>query len=182
MAKYSKAARKGVESAMKRAKKGTVRSGRGRKKVKDPTQAIAIGLSEARKKGAKVPRKKTAVKKKAAVKKKTASTNSSRTAARKTAPKKQVSAKKKPSGKTTAAKHRTKSPEPIKTNLRSASAEMEQPVAPNNVQTGLLMKEETAQPKPFDSFMSGTGHVRQMPVSSKAKTRTKPAGKKPLWN
>ena len=62
--KYGKAASKRVESAMKRRKKGTLRSGPGGKggKVKSRKQAIAIGLSEARKKGAKVPRKKGAKK------------------------------------------------------------------------------------------------------------------------
>ena len=56
MAKYGKAAAKTVESAMHRKKKGTLKSGSGRK-VTSRKQAIAIGLSEARKKGAKVPRK-----------------------------------------------------------------------------------------------------------------------------
>ena len=58
--KYGKAASKRVESAMKRRKKGTLRSGKGGKggKVTSRKQAIAIGLSEARAKGAKVPRKK----------------------------------------------------------------------------------------------------------------------------
>ena len=56
--KYGKAASKRVESAMRRRKKGTLKSGSGRK-VKSRKQAIAIGLSEARKKGAKVPRKRT---------------------------------------------------------------------------------------------------------------------------
>ncbi len=55
--KYSKGASKSVELAMKKRKKGTLKSGSGRK-VKSKKQAIAIGLSEARKKGAKVPRKK----------------------------------------------------------------------------------------------------------------------------
>jgi len=64
--KYGKAAGKRVESAMKRRKKGTLKSGRGGKggKVKSRKQAIAIGLSEARAKGAKVPRKKRGAKKK----------------------------------------------------------------------------------------------------------------------
>jgi hypothetical protein len=55
--KYGKAAGKSVESAMRRKKSGTLRSGKGGKggKVKSRKQAIAIGLSEARKKGAKVP-------------------------------------------------------------------------------------------------------------------------------
>jgi hypothetical protein len=61
MARYGKAAGKSVKSAMHRRKKGTLRSGRSGKggQVKSRKQAIAIGLSEARKKGAKVPRKKT---------------------------------------------------------------------------------------------------------------------------
>ena len=54
--KYGPAASKRVASAMRRRKKGTLKSGSGRK-VKSRKQAIAIGLSEARKKGAKVPRK-----------------------------------------------------------------------------------------------------------------------------
>ena len=58
MAKYGKAASKQVKSAVKRKKKGTLKSGSGRK-VTSRKQAIAIGLNEARKKGAKVPRKKT---------------------------------------------------------------------------------------------------------------------------
>jgi hypothetical protein len=55
--KYGKAASKRVESAMRRRKKGTLKSGRSGKTVKSRKQAIAIGLSEARKRGAKVPRK-----------------------------------------------------------------------------------------------------------------------------
>ena len=55
--KYGKAASKRVESAMRRRKKGTLKSGSSGKTVKSRKQAIAIGLSEARKKGAKVPRK-----------------------------------------------------------------------------------------------------------------------------
>jgi len=59
--KYGKAASKSVESAMRRKKRGTLRSGKGGKggKVKSRKQAVAIGLSEARKKGAKVPREKS---------------------------------------------------------------------------------------------------------------------------
>ena len=57
MAKYSKKAQDTVRSAMKRKKKGTLRSGRSGKKVTSRKQAIAIGLSEARKKGSKVPKK-----------------------------------------------------------------------------------------------------------------------------
>ena len=56
MAKYSKKSQDTVKSAMERRKKGTLRSGRSGKKVTSRKQAIAIGLSEARKKGAKVPK------------------------------------------------------------------------------------------------------------------------------
>jgi hypothetical protein len=61
MARYGKAASKRVASAMRRRKKGTLKSGKGGKggTVKSRKQAIAIGLSEARKKGAKVPRKRS---------------------------------------------------------------------------------------------------------------------------
>jgi hypothetical protein len=59
MAKYGRAASKRVESAMRRRKKGTLKSGSGRK-VKSRKQAIAIGLSEAREKGAKVPARRAA--------------------------------------------------------------------------------------------------------------------------
>lgn len=55
--KYGEAASKRVESAMRRRKKGTLKSGRSGRTVRSRKQAIAIGLSEARKKGAKVPRK-----------------------------------------------------------------------------------------------------------------------------
>lgn len=86
MAKYSKKSQDKVEKSMHEMKHGKLKSGSG-KKVTDPKQAIAIGLSEARKKGAKVPKKATA--KKAAPKK---------AAAKKAAPKK-AAAKKKPAPK-----------------------------------------------------------------------------------
>jgi hypothetical protein len=56
--KYSQSAAKKVGRAMKKRKAGTLKSGRSGRKVKSKKQAIAIGLSEARKKGAKVPKKK----------------------------------------------------------------------------------------------------------------------------
>ena len=59
MARYGRAAAKSVKSAMRRRKSGTLKSGGSGKKVTSRKQAIAIGLSEARKKGAKVPRKRT---------------------------------------------------------------------------------------------------------------------------
>ena len=57
MAKYSKAAGKKVERAMHEMHEGKLKSGKSNKKVTNPKQAIAIGLSEAREKGAKVPKK-----------------------------------------------------------------------------------------------------------------------------
>jgi len=62
MPKYGKAATKSVKRAMERRKRGKLRSGKGGKggRVKSREQAIAIALSEARKKGAKVPRKPSA--------------------------------------------------------------------------------------------------------------------------
>ena len=59
MAKYSKKAQEKVEKVMHERKRGTLRSGSSGKKVTSRKQAIAIGLSEARKAGAKVPKKKT---------------------------------------------------------------------------------------------------------------------------
>ncbi len=58
MAKYGKAASKKVKRAMHKRKHGTLKSGRSGKKVTSRKQAIAIGLSEARKRGAKVPSRK----------------------------------------------------------------------------------------------------------------------------
>ena len=71
MAKYSKAAGKKVETVMKEMKKGSLKTGSG-KKVTDKKQAVAIGLSEAKKQGLKVPAKKGASAKKAAPVKKAA--------------------------------------------------------------------------------------------------------------
>jgi hypothetical protein len=56
--RYSKSVSKDVERAMEKRKKGTLRSGRSGKKVTSRKQAIAIGLSEARQKGKKVPKRK----------------------------------------------------------------------------------------------------------------------------
>jgi len=57
MARYSRGAGKAVKSAMRRRKRGTLKSGRSGKRVRSRKQAIAIGLSEARRAGGKVPRK-----------------------------------------------------------------------------------------------------------------------------
>jgi hypothetical protein len=60
MAKYGKKASQKVERAMRERKRGTLRSGGSGKKVTSRKQAIAIGLSEARRAGGKVPRKRSA--------------------------------------------------------------------------------------------------------------------------
>ena len=64
MAKYSKKAGEKVEKVTREKKRGTLKSGRSGKKVTSRKQAIAIGLSEARKAGAKVPKKKSSGRKK----------------------------------------------------------------------------------------------------------------------
>ena len=61
--RYSKGASKSVKSAVSRRKRGSLKMGRSRKKVKSRKQAIAIGLSEARREGKKVPKKKKGRKK-----------------------------------------------------------------------------------------------------------------------
>ncbi len=108
MAKYSKKAQEKVEKAMHEKKRGTLRSGRSGKKVTSRKQAIAIGLSEAREAGAKVPRKKGAVKK--AAKKKSASKKRSSarkgTSSKRTTSRKRGAAKKTTSGKNAAKKSR----------------------------------------------------------------------------
>ncbi|HEX7904779.1 MAG TPA: DUF6496 domain-containing protein [Chitinophagaceae bacterium] len=69
MAKYSQKAQDKVGDVMHEMKKGTLKSGRSGKKVTSRKQTIAIGLSEAREAGAKVPKKKVAAKRKTAKKK-----------------------------------------------------------------------------------------------------------------
>lgn len=211
MAKYSKGAQKKVESAMKRMEKGTLRSGRSGRKVTNPKQAIAIGLSEARKKGAKVPAKKSAAKKsaakKTAVKKRATAAPKKKSApkksatARKTAVKRSSTARKgnstpakktankavrktakKAAPKRTAAKTRTVRET---TNLRSATAEMETPVATNHVQTEMLQQEDpirAVDQHAFDRFTSKGDPRQKLQLSTKPKSSIKPSGKKPLWN
>lgn len=69
MARYGKKAQSKVKKAMHERKRGTLKSGKSGKKVKSRKQAIAIGLSEARKAGAKVPKKKSSSRKKSSSKK-----------------------------------------------------------------------------------------------------------------
>ena len=108
MATYGKKAGDKVEAAMDERKKGTLKSGRSGKTVTSRKQAIAIGLSEARKEGAKVPAKKAAAKKapakKAAAKKAPAKKTPANKAPAKKAAAKKVAAKKAPAKKTAARK------------------------------------------------------------------------------
>jgi hypothetical protein len=76
MARYGKKASDKVEKAMHERKKGTLKSGRSGKTVKSRKQAIAIGLSEARKAGGKVPKRRTGTKKKASPKRSTRKSSS----------------------------------------------------------------------------------------------------------
>jgi len=102
MATYGKKAGDKVEKAMHEKKRGTLKSGGSGKKVTSRKQAIAIGLSEARKEGGKVPAKKSAAKKsggaakKSAAKKSTArkSTGAKKTAAKKGGARKSAAKKK----------------------------------------------------------------------------------------
>ena len=73
MARYGKKAQSKVKKAMHERKAGTLKSGGSGKKVKSRKQAIAIGLSEARKAGGKVPKKSSSSKKKPSAKKKASS-------------------------------------------------------------------------------------------------------------
>ena len=68
MARYGKKAQSKVKRALHERKEGTLRSGRSGRKVKSKKQAIAIGLSEARRSGAKVPKKKSSARKSSAKK------------------------------------------------------------------------------------------------------------------
>jgi hypothetical protein len=92
MAKYSKKAGDKVERAMHEKKRGTLKSGRSGKKVTSRKQAIAIGLSEARQEGAKVPKKKGAKKK--AAKKSTRKKSAPKKGAKKKGAKKKAARKK----------------------------------------------------------------------------------------
>ncbi len=69
MARYGKKSQQSVREAMEKMKKGRLKSGRSGKTVRNSKQAVAIGLSVARKKGAKVPPKQTAAKSKSTKKK-----------------------------------------------------------------------------------------------------------------
>jgi hypothetical protein len=93
MARYGKKAGAKVKRAMHERKAGTLKSGRSGKKVKSRKQAIAIGLSEARKEGAKVPRKKASSRKKSSAKKTTKKPSTKKRSTKKRTTKKRSSKK-----------------------------------------------------------------------------------------
>ncbi|MBC7829283.1 MAG: hypothetical protein H7122_16160 [Chitinophagaceae bacterium] len=99
MAKYSKKANEKVEDVMHEMKQGKLKSGGSGKKVTSSKQAIAIGLSEARKQGAKVPAKKGAPKKKTAPKKRAFKTSSTRKSRPKKSAKKSTGRKRSTGGR-----------------------------------------------------------------------------------
>ena len=96
MAKYSKSSQDSVEDAMHEMKQGKLKSGKSGKKVSSRKQAIAIGLSEAREKGAKVPKKSSGSSSKKSASKKSASKKST---SKKSASTSKKSASKKSSSK-----------------------------------------------------------------------------------
>ena len=164
MAKYSKAAQKGVKSAIKRMEKGTLRSGSTGKKVINPKQAIAIGLSQAKKKGAKVP-----VKKKA-------------TAVKKTTPKKAIkknTAVKKPTPKKVAAKKSTVK----KVAIKKATPKKVAPkkaVAKKAVTKNITAKKTVpANPAPVKTFISP---LRVVPPQTQQADKTPDATSLPQAN
>jgi hypothetical protein len=200
MAKYSKGAQKAVKSAMKRMEKGTLKSGNSNKKVTNPKQAIAIGLSEAKEKGAKVPAKKAASKnappKKAAAKKATTKNSKPpvKAAAKKTATTKKAIAKKAPVKKAAAKKKASEKEMPKDKNLSvieplmgnqgfpipaksASSVEEKSPVIPLKVEDPImkvdknLLKRVTTKRDPQ--------HNIQL---SQSKSPIRPSGKKPLFN
>src|SRR6476660_6820880 len=105
MAKYSKKSQSKVKKAMHERKAGTLKSGRSGKKVKSRKQAIAIGLSEARKAGGKVPKKASSRKKSTARKSSGKKSSSSRKSTARKSPARKSSTRK----KSTASRSKSKS-------------------------------------------------------------------------
>lgn len=208
MAKYIKAAQKSVESAMKRKEKGTLRSGKSAKKVVDKKQAIAIGLSEAKKKGVKVPDKKVAAPKKAATKKvtpknlpvKKAATKKSSTS--KSTARKAISSKS-PVKKSTLKKTISKSLSPHNTVYEKGSVTKNKGGGFNSSSDIITEKNKDAQlpvkkddmefapaaedpvkitdQKIYNKVTSRVDPKHNMAISSTPKGGIKPSGKKPLW-
>lgn len=199
MAKYSKGAQKAVKSAMKRMEKGTLKSGNSNKKVTNPKQAIAIGLSEAKEKGAKVPAKKAAKKTapKKAVAKKTTTKSSKKpvkVAAKKTAPTKKVVAKKAPVKKAAAKKKVAKKEMPKDKNLSVIDSSMSHQVFPISAKNESPVEEKSLviPQKIEDPIMKTDKNLLKRITTkrdpqhniqlSQSKSPIRPSGKKPLFN
>ncbi len=198
MAKYSKGAQKGVESAMKRMEKGKLTIGKSNKKVTNPKQAIAIGLSEAKEKGAKVPAKKTAVKtvqkkavpKKAAVKKsllkkatpkKAIAVKSVKAPAKKEAPKKKTAAKK---NKEQPAETMIPLSEEIMNKAANTITDEQPPVEEKSPALPVPKIDDpimAVDKKLLAKITTRMDPKHNMQVSSVPKNSLKPSGKKPLW-
>ncbi|MEO5943170.1 MAG: DUF6496 domain-containing protein [Ferruginibacter sp.] len=134
MAKYSKGAQKSVAGAMKKMEKGSLKIGNSSKKVTSKNQAIAIGLSEAKRKAAKVPTKKPAAPKKVVAKK---------AAPKKAVPKKAVA--KKAMAKKTAPKKSVKKAAPKKAAAKNISPVKK--AAPKNVAPKRIAPKKAAPKK-----------------------------------
>ena len=120
LAKYGKKAQSKVKKAMHERKAGTLRSGKSGKKVKSRKQAIAIGLSEARRAGGKVPAKKSSARKSSAKKSGARKSSAKKSSTRKSSAKKSTS-RKSSARKSTSRKSATKS-RSRKTSARKSSA------------------------------------------------------------
>jgi len=187
MAKYSKGAQKAVKSAMKRMEKGTLKSGNSNKKVTNPKQAIAIGLSEAREKGAIVPIKKDkpkkAVPKKTVAKKTTTKTTKTskpplKTAVKKTAPKKKAIKKEIAEDKKLSIKEASLNSPVIDTLLKNESPIGEQSRVIFQQVEDPMMKVDKNLLKRITTKRDPQ-HNMQL---SQSKSSIKPSGKKPLFN
>ena len=195
MAKYSKGAQKGVESAMKRMEKGTLRSGKSNKKVTNPKQAIAIGLSEAKKKGSKVPAKKRATKKAAPKKKKAAPKKSIAKKKAASSRKPAARATKKAESKKAAPKKAVKRKAPVASKAKDRIKKVTTAIEPATVESNLPPVEEKS-PEVNTSIANGIPGMKKkdlqraavrnydnhhIQLSSVPKGGIKPSGKKPLW-
>jgi len=182
MAKYSKGAQKDVESAMNRMEKGTLRSGKSGKKVTNPKQAIAIGLSEAKAKGATVPTKKSASKtvKKAAV---TKAAIPAKKAPVKGAVKKTTQKKIEGSGSSSKL---TTEKKIKKINSKREAAEKaanEPPVEEKSPSIAVRSAVSILRmDKKLRSKATTKGDPTQHMQLSPTKSPVRPSGKKPLWN
>ncbi|MES2775788.1 MAG: DUF6496 domain-containing protein [Bacteroidota bacterium] len=181
MAKYSKGAQKGVESAMKRMEKGTLRSGKSDKKVTDPKQAIAIGLSEAKKKGAKVHDKKAATKKAAPKKAAAKKAAPKKAAVKKAAPKKAAPKKaaiKKAAPQKTATKIAAK-----KTAKKPDVSPQKKDISKKAPVKKAVVKKETLLATNENKIVQGeptpmAGHEEQFPVHVQAPVPVAPSDRK----